>query len=164
MPLLLSWFIIIFVTPKISHWFLEKHKNNKIEENKIKIQEINSETKVLEAEEQKVEKEQNIEKIKEKSEEEKWDEEYKKIKDIHKLNEEISFLIYTFRWKDRYRDEKTRNMVETIDSNYIKIASINNLIQEFERWTNGIITYKITDKWKYFLKKASYEENKKENS
>jgi hypothetical protein len=79
MPLFLSWFIIIFVTPKISHWFLGKHDENKIKENDRITKKINSETKKLIAKEKKIEQEQKIEKITEKSEEEKWDEDYKKI-------------------------------------------------------------------------------------
>lgn len=164
MPLILSWFIIIFVTPKISHWFLEKHKANKIAENEIKIQEINSETKVLEAEEQKVEKEQDIEKIKEKSEEEKWDDEYDKISKNHNLMlKNIWTLIFNYNWDDASYDSDINDWTYNIDINDIKNWVLFNLIDIITREKHWNV-YQLTKKGKYFLKKYALEQPKKENS
>jgi citrate lyase alpha subunit len=95
MPLFLSMFIIKAVTPYLSLRFLKKHKENKVEENNIKVARLESENRVLEFEKKELEYKKQQEELKaslseaihkskladnnSKSEEEKRDEDYKKI-------------------------------------------------------------------------------------
>lgn len=157
--------------------FLKKHQKNKEIENNIITKEIKSDTKKEQAELKKLEQELLNEKIKYQKEiaiqkqeikkleienqnnnieEKKWDKEYVNL--INKYNELInSFknLIIDKKWEshsfDRFRN---RNISQVLE----EVLVFNDLIEEKERIHNwNAILYKITSKWKYFLKKSTLD-------
>lgn len=148
MPLFLSWFIIIFVTPKISHWFLDKHRANKKDENKKDISALESLNNLLDKEKEVAIKTKNVEKIKEKSEEEKWDEDYSVL--TNKQNNLIPILEQLiYHSKGNINDDDWNR---SYDVEIESLLDVNWLIESIWEY-RGAPTYKITPKWKYFLSK-----------
>lgn len=160
-PFIISWFVVYFISPYISYYFLKKHILNKEKDNKLKINEIKSDTKVLEAEKEKLVTKDEVEELWENKKIREWDKEYPKVvKKYPKLLSELSSLLIDYRWKShKYIAKNSYDgyYEEAIPSESIAVWIFNLLIEEKEREPSYIV-YGATEKWLYFLKKNSLEE------
>lgn len=148
-PAWISYLMIYQIPKNITNRFLKQHKLNKEAENKILKDEIESETKVIEAQKENLQKKEELENLKEKKKYEEWDKEYKKIESftLHTLSK----LIYSNQWDvDDYLVQKLNWTHDSIDKQ-IMILDTSWLINSWNWFRN----FSITEKWKYFLKKYS---------
>lgn len=159
-PWIISFLIVFIITEYITHIFLKKQyeldkkeldiKNEYISKKSDSIDKLNE---LLSKEEKVIEKEKNIEDIKEKNQYEEWDNDYKKINSFTLTT--LSKLIYSNQWDvDDYLVQKLNWTHDSID----KQIMILDTLWLITNW-DGFRKYIITDKWKYFLKKYSLEEN-----
>lgn len=143
-PFLLS-FIVVWLIPYLSRWYLRKQIDNKNKENEEYKKWLKSEIEVRDKELELQEKNEKIEK----KEEYEWQKEYEKFIAAYPDGIMVlcNFLYGEDLWVIRY-ENKERN----ITAQELAYLSAYNLMEEYDERQ-----YRITEKWKYFLQIGKLE-------
>lgn len=162
LPFLSAWFFI-FIFPLITHRFYEKSlesdNENKIAKNRKDEEYFKTVGKKLEAEKEVIMQEASIneEKMKiEKTQEEKWDEEYSEFEKTKYFNDFNMIIesIYQHFGKTEWDYDFNGMPGKFVSSDVKAYADTNNLI-EIDNNIGNKETIKLTEKGKYFMKKRS---------
>ncbi len=150
----LSALFLSLIFPRLTNWIYKKDLDFQKEKirarQKMEKELTENEVKIIEKKEQVLEKKEKIEK----TEKEKWNEEYEELKRSHyfqKLNAVIQAM-YSRDGKFSYWDDEAGE--ERIDVNSLEIAYFvsSEIIQKIEKET-----FDFTEKGKYFVKKFTSE-------
>jgi hypothetical protein len=169
-PPLVSAYLIIFWLPRITRKFYKKSLKNenvikliKLEEDRIiaeaEEKTFKAEEVKLDVEEKVLKKEIAVKKIKsEKSQEEKWEEEYRKFKESKYFIQFFSLkkTIYEKGGKTWENDGVGLGRHQLVSADFKAYLDVNEIVK-IGKDTNGYEIVTLTEKGKYFMKKYTDE-------